>query len=220
LARQTVVAADRNVDGVVMSMVPAGKIHGQIRIEDAATRPDLSKLRVELSTSGIYGVDPAAVAENLSFVLRDVVPAHFEVNLSGVPDSCFVKSIRYGSEEISGTGSEFVTGNTMEITLSGTAGQIAGSVADSSQPAVGATVVLMAKDGSALRLTTSDDAGVFRFVGLRPGEYRVLALGGVEPGTYPDPDLIEPLDTKAQSVSLEANGRQTLHLEPIAVTAK
>jgi hypothetical protein len=219
LARQAVVVTDRHVDGVVMNMVPATEIHGQVRIEDAATRPDLSKLSVELRTSAIYFVEPAPVAESLSFVLKDVVSAQFEVGLGGVPDSCFVKSIRYGSEEIGDTGSEFVNGATMEITLSGTAGQIDGSVADSGHRVAGATVVLKPKGVSAFSVTTADHAGAFRFGGLRPGEYRVLAVDGTEPGTYPDPDLIELLEGKAESVSLAAKGRQTVHLELIAVGA-
>ena len=128
LARQNVTITDRNVEGVVMSMVPASDIRGQIKIEDATEVPDMGKLSIELRTSAINFAEPAAVAGSLSFVLKGVAPARFEVRLTGVPENCFVKSIRYGGADMGDAGSEFIAGSGIEITLSATAGRIYGSV--------------------------------------------------------------------------------------------
>jgi protocatechuate 3,4-dioxygenase beta subunit len=202
LGRQSVEVADHHVEGVLISLAPAADLPGTVKMEGTSQRPDLGKLTVRLRGLSVYFLPEAPVSSNLTFVLKDVVPTRFEVEVKGVPESCYVKSIKYAGEEILDVGAEPVNGAKLEITLSATAGRIEGVVTDRDSNAVsGAAVALRTKDGApaGARTVVTDEAGSFHFGGLRPGEYRVSAS--------------EDFDTGAAGLSLGANGRETVRLK-------
>ena len=223
LARQMVVVGDRHVDGVVMTLVVASEIHGTVKVEDAATPPDLGELTIAMSGETIYGMPEAVVAPDLSFVLKDVVPTRFKVGVRGAPDCCYVKSIRYGGERIPDAGPdsgiEFASRSTLEITLSATAAQVEGAVVDKDgKGVVGATVALIPRGAGtpAVRSVTTNEAGRYRFAGLKPGDYQLLAWEDIEPGACLDPDFRKAFESRAESVTLDANGHQTVQLKVIS----
>jgi hypothetical protein len=219
LGRQAVEITDHHVDGLVIGMAPANDIPGVVKVEAAEALPDLHQLSIALRGRAIYFLPETNVGPDLKFVLKDIVPTRFEVLVSGVPDNCYVKAIRYGGEEISNVGAECVNGSKLEIILSATAAQINGSVTDKDgQPVVGATVALIPKDGAPLAVSgSSDAAGRFRFAGLKPGEYRLLAWDEIEPGAFMDPEFVKQFESGAEAVTLAASGRQSVELKVIRV---
>ena len=70
------------------------------------------------------GAPRAKVASDMTFTLKSVAPMHYNVYVNGVPDSCFVKSIRYGGQEVPEDGIDITAGGEMEVTLSATAGEV------------------------------------------------------------------------------------------------
>src|SRR5205807_7319601 len=127
------------------------------------------------------------------FILNGVTPVPFAITVGGVPDNCYVKSIRYGGREAPETGTDMSGGGSLEITLSAAAAAVDGVVMDKdNKPAGGAMVALIPQNGSPASGRTADENGIISFKGLKPGEYRLIAWEDVEPGAYMDPDFVKP----------------------------
>jgi hypothetical protein len=117
------------------------------------------------------------------------------VVVEGVQDCCFVKSIRYAGQEIPESGAELRSCQPLQIVLSATAGQVDGSVSDKAT-GEGATVALIPKEGASSAVTSSaaSDAGAFQ-----------------------DPEFRKPSEGQAVTVTLDANGRQSVQLKVIPI---
>ena len=61
---------------------------------------------------GFAGVPAAAceVGEDLKFTLKSVPPLRYAVTVAGVPETCYVQSIKYGGSEVTEAGVEMTSG--------------------------------------------------------------------------------------------------------------
>jgi hypothetical protein len=215
LGRQEVVVVDRHVDGVVVTMRAGGDLPGTIKVSNTDPPPDLSSVRVILSSDGIYS-NPSGteVAADGSFTQKNVSPARFKVTIENIPENCYVGSIRYDGQEISESGAEWVAGQSLDIVLMPTAAQVTGGVVDKDgRPVAGAIVALIGKDG--VRSAIADAAGQYRFAGLKPGDYQLIAWEDIDPASLLDPEVIKPFESRAESVTLAPSARQTVPLQAI-----
>ena len=122
--------------------------------------------------------------------------------------------------QVSGEGSQPV-----ELVYSSRSGTLDGVVTKGDQlPATGATVFLV-RDPPPLqgRLTrfmegTTDQYGHFTIRGVAPGKYKAFAFPTIPDfSDVTDPEFMQPLESKGESVSVEENGKQTLQLKLIEV---
>src|SRR5262249_54443818 len=145
------------------------------------------------STFNVPSMPRSKVGANNTFTLKNVAPMHYIVSVGGYPDTCFVKSIRYGGQEVTAAGGGINSRGTMAVVLSATAGSIDAAVVDGdSKPVPNATVALIAPDGTANRSSSSDENGTVSFRGLKPGDYKLMAFEDLEPGAWQDPDVRKP----------------------------
>jgi hypothetical protein len=99
------------------------------------------------------------------------------------------------------------------------------SLADSDEPAVQATVVLIPQekerrnDPLAFLRSMTDESGKFTIRNIVPGEYKAFAWEDVEYGIYMDPDFIRPIDGKGVAVTLPESARISVKLIAIAPAA-
>ena len=224
MAYQAVEVTGNHLDGIVLAAAPGTDIPGSIKIEDAAAPIELPNVNVNLRATFPMGNAPRGKAgSDLRFTLKNVMPMHYIVNVSGVPDTCFVKSIRYGGLDVPAEGIDITSSAPIEITLSATAGQIDGAVVDSDgKPVSNATVALFPSDGSPARGNGTDERGIFSFHALKPGDYRVMAFEDIPSGAYQDPQFVKPFEGRAESVKLEARGKGNVQIKvvPAADTDK
>jgi hypothetical protein len=151
----------------------------------------------------------------LTFTLANVAPLHYSISVSGYPESCFVKSIRYGGQEVTDDGVDITGGGTIDVVLSATAGEVSGAAVDKEgKPVSGAIMALIPKSGPATNIQTrnADEKGGVTFRGLKPGEYRLIAWEDIPPGAAQDPEFLKPFEGRGESVKLDASGKQAVQV--------
>jgi hypothetical protein len=166
-------------------------------------------------SAGTTATPRARVSADKTFTLKNVAPAHYDVTLAGYPETCYVKTIRFGGQAAA-DGVDISGGGTLEIVLSAAAGEIAATVLDGDgKPAGYSTVALIASDGPFTRSATADENGSVLFRGLKPGDYRVMAWEDIEPGAWQDPDFRKPFEGRGESVKLDPGSRAAARVKVI-----
>jgi hypothetical protein len=153
------------------------------------------------------------------------MPDNYEVSVSGLPPGYYLKSARFGSDEVidSGLSLRGAAGK-LELVVSAAAAQVEGIVLDSQQqPAKGALVALIPdarrqSRTSLFKTVRTDDSGRYSILGITPGDYTLYAFEDIESGAHLDPDFIKPLERSAESVTLRENSRETRQLRQIPAT--
>lgn len=239
--RQNVDVGDRSVDGVVITIGTPLEIAGSARVVGQNAQPqqqqqnaqqpsqqpqpssNLQSVRITLTpVEGVsFGPLPnAAVAADGSFVLRNVVPDRYRVNVNRPPGT-YLKSILVGQQESLDGIVDFTGGGALEIVFGANGAQVTGSVQTSNgDPAAGATVTLVAVGAmqgrtDLFRTAMSDQNGQFTFRDLAPGEYKVFAWEDLEPGASQDPDFRRPFESKAAPLKLAEAASESLQLKLI-----
>ena len=167
---------------------------------------------------GFSGSAPprARVGDDLKFSLKSVPPVRYAATVAGVPETCYVQSVKYGGSELTEAGMEMTNGGALEVTISAAAARVDAVVLDKDgKPGWHAVVALIPKDGPT-RVQTADENGMLSFKGLKPGEYQLLAWEDVETGAPYDPDFVKPFEAQAKSVKLDSAGHEALQLKAIA----
>ncbi|MEO8597588.1 MAG: carboxypeptidase regulatory-like domain-containing protein [Candidatus Solibacter sp.] len=218
VAMQPVDVVGNHVDGVVLTLASGGEVKGSVKVEDSSSPVELKNLSVTLRPVGFAIAAPlrAKVGDDLKFTLPSVPPVPYEVIVSGVPETCYVKSIKYGGSEIGEDGIAMTNGSTLEVTLSAAAARIDTVVLTKDGKAAGrAVVALLPKDGGPTVVQTADENGMISFRGLKPGEYQLIAWDDVESGAPFDPDFVKPYEAQAKSLKLDASGHEAVQLRSI-----
>jgi hypothetical protein len=203
-----------HADGVVLQLAGGGDVQGSVKVVDGA--PALTNLQISLRPVGFGGQAPRArVGEDMKFTLKGVPPVKYAVNVSGYPDTCYVKSIQYGGADILPEGVAMTNGGVIEVVLSAAAGAVDVIVtAGDNKAGTGAQVALI-KDGTLESLRTADESGMISLKGLKPASYRVIAWEDIDPELLWDPDYLRKFENEGKSVKLEASGHEAIQLKAI-----
>jgi len=224
-ARQDVDVGDSNVDNVVLVLTSGYEVTGHLAVE-GVNQPNLDSVNVMLRPRDAGRITYGGLSDHLhdgDFTLSDVTPDNYYLQVFGLPDGYWVKSVHLGDQEVKDSGMDLTNGSPgpITVTIAPNAGQIDGSVMnDQQQAAAGATVVLVPEPKlrerpDAYKSTTSDQGGRFSLKDLAPGEYKLFAWEDVEYGAYMDPDFLRPVEDRGQSVSIQEGGRETVQLNLI-----
>jgi hypothetical protein len=179
-----VVAAD--VENVFLPIGDALHVSGRLRVE-GENKPDLRKTRVGLVPwVPFLGTLPSAdVDEESRFDLKEVSPVKYNINLMGLPENMYIKSVRIGGQQAPGAGaidlSGAASGVTLEILLNPDGGVIEGAALEDKKPAPGKIVTLVPDSldqarAAYLKTSVSDQNGRFSIKGVAPGVRRQLDL--------------------------------------------
>jgi hypothetical protein len=226
VARQAVDVVNADVEGVTLNFIPAIEVSGVVRVEGTPRRP-LDNLRVTLQSEipAMFGQSGAEVKPDGSFVIPDVIPDVYEIAVGPHPGA-YVKSIRFGDEEISDGRIDLTKGSGSVMVLLGTdVGEVEGSVKKSNgDPAVRVRVTLIAYGkhlgrGDLSRSGFTDEQGKFHLRNVAPGEYKAFAWEDVPVGAPQDPEFRKPFEKRAAEVKMEPNGHETVELTAISVKA-
>jgi len=207
---------DRHIDGVEFSLSPGGsELSGTVTIP--GYKPTAEKTvtvtleRLDFQT----GDSPAAkLGEDGTFTLKNAFTGRYRVRVSGLPDNAYVKTVKFGGQELDQDGADWNGGSgSLEIQVSRTGAQLEGTiVGPDGKPLSGATAVLIpeSRRESLYRNATAEADGTFNMKGLAPGKYKLLAWEDLEQGAFLDPDFVKPYERSAQDLVVEENGKVKL----------
>jgi hypothetical protein len=212
---------DRHIDGLVLQPAAAPELAGSVVVADKAAAK-LSSVQVALEAKEYAGLGSpsATTGEDGKFTLKDVPPNTYWMQVRNLPEGAYVKSMRYGDQEVSDDSIDLSGGvaGTLQVTLSMAGAQVDGVVQNpENKPVSGATVVLAPVSGrySLFQEMRSGDNGSYSFKGVPPGDYKILAWTDIETGAYQDPEFLKRYESKAEKLSLKESDRKTVPLKAI-----
>jgi hypothetical protein len=211
-----------HVDGVNLTLATGGDLQGTVKLVDATTPVELKNLSVNLRPTGNegFGFGPPArgrVTEEMKFAIKGVPPMKFAVNVGGIPNTCYLKSVTYGGRDVPPEGLDMSGGGQLEVTISAAAAQVDAVVLDKDSKGLSnAVVAIIPEDGRSPMVLTTDDNGILTAKGLKPGSYKMLAWEDVEQGAPYDPDFLAQFEKKMKSVKLDSAGHEAVQLTAIS----
>jgi hypothetical protein len=210
-----------DTDGIELRPLPPMELSGQVRIV-GETPPQPVQPWVTLEARG-QGSFSSAMQDDGTFVFRDVAPANYRVTFSRMPVSLYIKSIHWGTTEITDTSLDLTNGvparTELSIVLGADSGQLEGVVTnDKPEPCEGVTVTLIPTGAHRSRpfykFPVTDAAGKFTINGIAPGSYKLLAWDKVDNNAVMyDPDFLRPYESNAQTVEILPGSKKTLDLK-------
>jgi protocatechuate 3,4-dioxygenase beta subunit len=219
-ARQNVDVTDRDVNNVIVAFRPAVEIPGRFTV-DSSYQGRLKDLNIFLrpDSGSMMSNAGASAKDDGSFVIRGVADDLYRINLGPLAPNAYVKSVRYGSEDVLEKGFDPAGGHqSLEIVISGDGGRISGLVSDKDQKLQPGITVVAIPDhplrwiSDRSKSTSTDQNGRFNLQGLRPGRYRLYAFEEVEPGAYEDPQFIKRYLDRGKTADIGENSQQTIDL--------
>ena len=224
--RQAIEVGDTNLEGVAIAINPGADVTGHVHYDGDAPQP-LPSLTVRLTPRemnvGLPPPQPAKVQDDGSFHFEDVNLESYTVNIN-TPQSLYLKSVRSGNNDVLVSGLDLTNGAApLDILLGLNPPQVGGTVvnAETGQPAVAVTVVLMPRETERQEqsyfysTTNSDQYGNFTFSRVTPGEYQAYAWEDVQYGQWFDREWMKPYEGKGETLTAKEGSPVTLKLTMI-----
>ncbi len=216
---------DKPVEGSVLELGANGDLPGAVVVEDTDAKPvagvALKGARIYLeSMAGLTLMPPnTTVAEDGTFSLKEVPPDKYLVRLTNGPQGSYVESVRFGGQAMGEQGLDLAGGRgKLEIKLRLAGAEVAGVAnGPDDNPISGVSVALIPDNGRYVlyQQTFTDQNGAFRFRGVTPGDYKLLAWEEVEPNAFMDAEFVKPFLGRAERVSLKASDHKAVTLKAI-----
>jgi protocatechuate 3,4-dioxygenase beta subunit len=217
---------DKDADAGIITMSPGAPISGQIRITSQQLPPQSFRMnQLNLTLRGLDGLSmyrQVPVTENGTFSVENVPKGRFLASVDRVFAEFYVESMRFNARESvdSGITVDTVQPGGLEISLGGPAATIQGSVQNAAGAPTVASVVLVPQRerrgfSENFRQSQTDDSGDFRFLGLRPGQYTLLAFTSHLQNAE-DPDVVAAFENQGTRVTVRSGETQTVTTRVIA----
>jgi hypothetical protein len=203
LGELEVTVGNGDVEGAVLGIHPIMKIDGTVKAESG----DLTRMPfVRLVPLGIpfNGTDPGGQAgADGSFQLDNVGPVQYFVEMHGLPEEMYVKSIRFRDRDVTHSPLDLTrgAGGGLDIVLAAHAASVNGTAEPNA-----AVAVWSSEDAHTV---ITDAKGAFHFGSLAPGEYRILAWDDIEPGIAEYAPYRERFNSRATAITLREDSKLT-----------
>lgn len=224
----TVVASD--IDNITLVLSKGVDVAVRVTVEGKAASAVSSDLMAWLSTNE-EDVSPfgghafrSTRQQDGSLVLSAVNDGVYEVKVGSGCQECYVKAADANGIDVLTRGFQVSDGaapSRIDILYSSESGSVTGTVTNKDDlPAVGATVVLVPSSAVRQRRKEYEEAptdqyGRFEVKGLPPGDYTAYAFEKADPDVYEDAEAMRAYAGKGETVSVAANGRQSVELKMI-----
>jgi hypothetical protein len=226
-ARAPIEVGHSNVDDIHLVVGPGANLSGVVRV-DGKAEASLGSLKIGLQPReampfGPGGSTGSPVKEDGVFTVENVTPDRYDVTIQGLAPGFYLKSMRWGNEEVLATGLDLARGaaGSLEVLISPAGGQVEGIALDpQQQPAAGATVVLF-PDAERIgqlylfKSASTDQVGHYVIQGLAPGQYRLLAFEDLESGAAQDAEYLKPFESSAVAVTIKESVTESKQLKCI-----
>jgi len=210
MAVQAIEVKDSPIEGIQMALGAGRSIKGSVRMEGggAFPRPGFFSLRaLDGFPSGTINIGGDG-----TFTVNNVFPLVYTLNSQNLPANTYIKSIRYGGQELPLSGFELKGDGQLEVVLSGAAAVLEGSVtgADGKPAGLAGIVVAPAAGPSQVRTGNADANVNFYFANLPPGDYRVIAWDAAAPEASDPPESLGPFARYAKTVTVGESAHEKL----------
>lgn len=192
---------------------------GRVVFQGSSLQPptDPSRIRVNLTAANPAGPrEPTALGRadaSGRFTITGIVPGRYRVNVGGVPEGWVVESASVEGQEALDFPFEVKSGQAIGsavVTFTDRRAELTGTLVDvDGQPAPGYTLLLYPSDqrywlpqSRRIRTTRPATDGQFMFATVPPGDYKLVPVGDVEPGSWFDPAFLQQVDSAALRVSI------------------
>jgi len=215
--RRTIEIGAHDIDDLTLELKPAIEVTGKIHMDGKVRKG----LFVSLDSSSVYlrGTLEAEPAEDGSFRIGPLPPVEWKVKVSGLPEATYVKSIRYGGQEVARAidlSSPATGDGILEITLAPSAATITGVVRDpKGEPVPYITVFAFTNEETFQAATTASD-GSFEIKNLAPGDVHVSSW---EEDVFEDLALRKFFAKQIPKVTLKEGSRERVELTLITKEA-
>jgi len=211
-----------DVTGLNLVLGPGGELHGKLETVGGAGAERFS-VGLELLPHGYFG-DPSPFAEvdQGAFHIADIAPGHYRLKLTPMPENAYLKSVRLNDEETPENDLDLTRpapASSLKIVVSRNGGQLSGKLLDQNGEPLGATpaAVLLVADPKKIDLERSFkvvEDGTYRFAGVRPGKYKLLAIDTEQLGWGDDYlERIEKLLAAAEEIEIKEGDRKVKDLK-------
>jgi len=225
--RQQVDVGNSNVDDVNLALTPGIELKGQVRAEgNGEVSPGAMWVMLEAQSGFPMGRANARLAEDRTFTLENVSADQYTVNVQGLPENFYVKSIRLGDTDGLDTGLDLTRGGSgvLDILISPNGGQVEGTVTGpNQQPPARAMVVIVPElhreQSSLFKIGGVDQSGHFTIKGIAPGDYKLFAWEQIEMGAYQDPEFLKKYESQGEAVAIREGSRENRQLKLIPADA-
>jgi hypothetical protein len=217
-----------DIKGLELRPVAPMDLTGSIRIiGQTPVKPSQISLRLRGPSAGHQenGTDTAVIRDDGSLLFHQLPAGKYRVEL-GRTQNLYIKSVQWGTQDITDSGLDLLNGipprTELTITLGADAGQIEGiATNEKSEPAVDATVTLVPTGTHRSRpfhkSAVVDSAGHFTIRGIAPGEYKLYAWDNVDTNAVIyDPDFLRPYEALGQAIDVAASDKKVIELKVIA----
>jgi Carboxypeptidase regulatory-like domain len=209
---------DRNISNLVVTLARRFPIKARVIWDgDAPANPSQPAIHVEPIPPGSLGTfEDAKRNADGSLTIPDMLPWKMSIQIDGLSDQDYLKSIRYGDVTVDDGTFDVVAGVDLDIKLRTGAASIEGTVTQEDKPRAAATVVLIHTKyrswAAFSRVTTSDQNGHFSMHGVAPGNYQLYAFDAIEDGGWFDPDFDSKFAPRSVPLKVEEKGTVTTNL--------
>jgi hypothetical protein len=222
----------RNLSNVIVTLQQGLTVSGRITFEGTTQPPptDLSRMRVNLTPTEPQSagslVQPAGGTVDGSgrFTILSVVPGVYRLMASGAGSGWTVESSIIDGQDTLDFPVEVKPGSTITsalITLTDKQAQLSGSIVNQQgQPAPGFTLILYSADerfwapqSRRIRSTRPATDGQFIFTGFPPGDYKLVALTDVEPGSWFDPAFLQQMEGAAIAIRIAEGEKKVQNVQ-------
>ncbi|MBZ5602651.1 MAG: carboxypeptidase-like regulatory domain-containing protein [Acidobacteriia bacterium] len=226
-ARYEVTVADQNIEDLSVPLAVPAEITGSFKMDadpsntaQQSQTPPVPAVNLMVSEGVMFGSPYARANADWTFQIKNVYPAKYRVNVNGIPDGAYVKSITFGGQDVTHSELDLTSGSggAMQIVFSPNAADISGTVRSADGNAAARVQITVWRPGSPdpPRNMLSDTSGAFKMRSLAPGDYKVAAWEDVEAGMVLDPEFLKLFEPRAQSVSLRESSHESLELKMIS----
>lgn len=227
-ARIPIDVGNSNIEGIEVTFKPPAEIKGRVVVEENGDLKGATlNVNLQPKSSGPFmGGAGGPVKDDLTFTLMNIGPDPYDINVFGLPDGFYLKSIRIGDQDVTETGADFTHGvpaGEMTVVINPNGGQLEGTVQNTKgENAAGTTVTLIPDEAHRslawlYKTSNTDQNGHFTMTGVRPGEYKIYAWEEIEAGAYQDPDFMKPHESAGKAVSIKESGHETVQLTVVPV---
>ncbi len=224
-AKTLVDVAASDITGLVVPLAEPVAIAGNVKLEgDQAATTQLRPVLSLISADGLPVGTPAGRATDAgAFKLDAVFPDRYYLNVSGVPEGAYIKSIRLGGQEVIEKGIDLSNSHgtaALDVLLSPKAASLDGTVTIDGKPGTGTYVAVLPdpvrpEQPFRNKFATADQDGRFTITGLAPGSYSVYAFPEPMPQLSRDPGLVKPYERHATKVRLNESSTERVELKAI-----
>jgi carboxypeptidase family protein len=228
-ATYLIVVEGRSVDGVVLQLVRGGTFEGVLEIAPRARArrlraPPTLRVRAPFIDGTSFGdavsgdVDAAG-----RFQIRGLMPGLHAIVLDGLVEPWTLERVMVRGRDVTDIALDVQSGEhvgAVRLVVSETAARVAGTVRDRhGTPAAGAAVIACTetptywtRGSRRLRVLQSGFDGRYEIEGLPPGNYRVIAVAGLDEAETFRPEVLQKIIPVAAPVTLGPGTVRTLDL--------